>query len=113
MPARWEELVADKKQRQTAAIPKEWLITPPADSVLDVTKVPEECGLLSPRELEITNTVDVESILRNLATAKWTAVEVTLAFYKRAIIAQQVVSVLHLYGHEMILNSFITGELSD
>ena len=92
MSVPWQELVADKKKRQAASIPREWLITLPPDDVLDVTKVPEECGLLSPQELEITNTVDVDTILRNLATSKWSAVEVTLAFYKRAIIAQQVVS---------------------
>ena len=93
MPARWEELAAEKKQRQIAAIPKEWLITSPSEDVLDVTKVPETCGLLSAKELEITNTVDVEQILKNLATSKWSSVEVTLAFYKRAIVAQQVVSI--------------------
>lgn len=94
MSVSWKDLVADKKQRQTASIPREWLITPPPGSVRDVRGVPEECGLLSPKELEITNTVDVELILRNLAIAKWTAVEVTLAFYKRAIVAQQVVNCL-------------------
>jgi amidase len=96
MSAQWQELVADKKKRQAASIPREWLITPPAEDVLDVTKVPEECELLSTKELEITNTVDVEEILSNLATSKWSSVEVTLAFYKRAIIAQQVVSIPHM-----------------
>ena len=98
MPATWKDLVADKKQRQAASIPREWLITPPPESVRDVRGVPEECGLLSPKELEITNTVDVELILRNLAIAKWSAVEVTLAFYKRAVVAQQVVSNNGVYG---------------
>lgn len=92
MSATWQDLVADKKQRQTASIPREWVIAVPPESVLDVRAVPEECGLLSPKELEITNTVDVELILQNLASAKWSAVEVTLAFYKRAIVAQQLVS---------------------
>lgn len=93
MSPTWQDLVADKKRRQTASIPHDWLIAPLPQSVRDVRSVPEECGLLSPTELEITNTVDVELILRNLAIAKWSAVEVTLAFYKRAIIAQQLVSV--------------------
>lgn len=91
MSTRWQDLVADKKLRQAASIPKEWLITYPAHTVLDVRKVPDECGLLTPKEIEITNTVDVQTILANLATGKWTSVEVTLAFYKRAIIAQQLV----------------------
>lgn len=91
MSASWQELVADKRRRQTEAIPKDWLITPPPDTVLDVTQVPESCGLLSDRDLEITNTVDVATILHHLATAKWSSVEVTTAFYKRAIVAQQLV----------------------
>ena len=92
MSPAWQDLVADKKQRQTASIPRDWLIALPPESVRDVRNVPEECGLLSSKELEITNTVDVELILRNLAIGKWSAVEVTLAFYKRAIVAQQLVS---------------------
>lgn len=92
MSARWQELAADKKQRQTASIPKEWLIIPPPDSVLDVRKVPDGCGLLTAKEVEITNMVDVQIILANLAAGRWTSLEVTLAFYKRAIIAQQLVS---------------------
>ncbi len=88
----WKDIVAEKRARQAAAIPKEWLITPPPDTVLDVTGVPEQCtGLLSPRELEITNTADVAVLLRKLASAEWSSVEVTTAYYKRAIIAQQLV----------------------
>lgn len=97
MPVSWQELVADKRRRQADAIPKEWLITPPPDTVLDVTQVPESCGLLSARELEITNTVEVATILHNLATAKWSSVEVTTAFYKRAIVAQQLVGHFFTY----------------
>ncbi|EKM61017.1 uncharacterized protein PHACADRAFT_83626 [Phanerochaete carnosa HHB-10118-sp] len=95
MSARWQELVADKKLRQTASIPKIWLITSPPDSVLDVRKVPDECGLLTPKEVVITNTIEVQTILANLATGKWTSLEVTLAFYKRAIIAQQLASLVN------------------
>jgi amidase len=87
----WQELAAEKKARQTASIPKEWLITPPADDVLDVTDVPAKCGLLSARDLEITTISDVTILLQKLATGEWLSVEVTTAFCKRAIIAHQVV----------------------
>lgn len=90
----WKDLVADKKRRQEESIPKEWLITPPPASVLDVTTIPESIGLLSPRELEITNTTDVSILLQKLVTAEWSSVEVTTAYYKRAIIAQQLVNCL-------------------
>lgn len=87
----WQELAAEKKARQTASIPKEWLITPPADDVLDVTDVPAKCGLLSARDLEITTISDVTVLLQKLATGEWSSVEVTTAFSKRAVIAHQVV----------------------
>lgn len=98
MSQRWQDLVADKRRRQQESIPKEWLISVPPESVLDVTAIPEQCGLLTTRELEITNTVDVSVLLNKLASAEWSAVEVTTAFYKRAIVAHQLVSKLKLYG---------------
>ncbi|KAJ6559051.1 hypothetical protein DFH09DRAFT_517365 [Mycena vulgaris] len=39
--------------------------------------------------MEITETVDVQKILDKLRLAEWSSVLVTTAFYKRAIIAQQ------------------------
>lgn len=90
----WQELVAEKKRRQTASIPKEWLIAPPADDVLDVTDVPSTCGLLSARELEITAVSEVAILLNKLATGEWSSVEVTTAFCKRAIVAHQLTNCL-------------------
>ncbi|KAI0651823.1 general amidase [Trametes meyenii] len=90
----WKLLVADKKRRQQEAIPRDWRIPPLPVEVLDVRAVPETSGLLSSRELEITDTRDVNILLGKLATSEWTAVEVTTAFYKRAIIAHQLVNCL-------------------
>ncbi|KAH9991619.1 general amidase [Russula compacta] len=87
MSTTWQELAAEKKCRQIASIPKEWLITLPADDVLD-------CRLLSPRELEITAASDIAVLLTKLATGEWSSVEVTTAFCKRAIIAHQVTNCL-------------------
>ncbi|KIJ68407.1 hypothetical protein HYDPIDRAFT_173143 [Hydnomerulius pinastri MD-312] len=94
MPS-WFDLAADKKQRQQKAIPPEWLITPPPETTLDVTRFPEspECGLLTPQEIEITNT-DVDVLLKKLASSEWSAVAVVTAFYKRAIISHQLVNCL-------------------
>ena len=89
----WRVLVEDKKRRQAASIPKEWLVETPPESQLNVTSFPAECGLLSRRELEITNTTDVEVLLEKLASGQWSSVEVTTAFYKRAIVAHQLVVV--------------------
>ena len=88
----WKDQVADKQARQKAAIPREWLITPIPEDKLDVMDVPETCGILTPREIEITSISDVAVLLTKLANAEWSAVEVATAFYKRAIIAHQLVS---------------------
>ncbi|KAG1899186.1 amidase signature domain-containing protein [Suillus fuscotomentosus] len=89
----WTALAAEKKQRQLKSIPQEWLVTPPPLSTLDVTGFPESCGLLNAREIEITNT-SVDVLLKRLASAEWTAVDVTTAFSKRAIVAHQLVNCL-------------------
>jgi amidase len=89
----WTKLVAEKKQRQLESIPQEWLVSPPPDSTLDVTSFPETCNLLTTREIEITNS-SVDVLLEKLACGEWTAVDVTTAFYKRAIVAHQLVNCL-------------------
>ncbi|KZT58671.1 amidase [Calocera cornea HHB12733] len=94
MPDDWRTIAAAKKAAQTAAIPKEWTITPPPADRLNVLGVPRESGLLSEKELEITELRDVDKLLVKLAKGEWTSVEVTTAFLKRAIIAQQVVNCL-------------------
>jgi amidase len=90
MSVRWQDIAAEKKIRQVASIPIDWLITPPPDAVTDVTRVPDE--FLSPKEKEITNTIDVDVLLAKLASGELSSVEVTTAFYKRAIIAHQLVN---------------------
>ncbi|TCD62072.1 hypothetical protein EIP91_007512 [Steccherinum ochraceum] len=89
----WQEAVADKKRRQAEAIPKQWLISVPPATELTVTSIPESCGLLTDKEVLITKT-EVDVLLKKLASAEWSSVEVTTAFYKRAIIAQQLVNCL-------------------
>jgi amidase len=91
MSKHWTELVEEKRARLQASIPKEWLINIPPDNVLDITAIPERCGLLSAKEIEITNT-HVEGLLEKLAKAEWSALEVVTAFSKRAIIAHQLVN---------------------
>lgn len=90
-PLHWKDQITDKQTRQKAAIPNEWLISPGAEHKLNVMDVPETCGLLKQRELEITSIANVATLLRKLANAEWSALEVITAFYKRAIIAHQLV----------------------
>ncbi len=91
MGSNWKALVSDKRKRQLDAIPKEWKIRLPLEDRLDVRDVPKESGLLTSKELQITELDDVETLLRNLAAGNWSSVEVTTAYYKRAIIAHQLV----------------------
>ena len=89
----WKDVCRLKRQSQRDSIPHQWLLPePPLSMNCSVLDVPETCGLLTSRELEITETTDVDIILENLRTMEWSSVEVTTAFYKRAIIAHQLVS---------------------
>lgn len=97
MPTTWQEIAAEKKARQAASIPKEWLIDLPSDDVLDVTDIPAKCGLLSARDLEITEVSSVAVLLSKIATGAWSSVEVATAFCKRAVIAHQVVRALFFF----------------
>ncbi|KAI0358840.1 general amidase [Trametes cingulata] len=90
----WRALCAERKQRQLEQIPEEWTITPPPDDQRNVLDVPRTCGLLTARELEITDTVNVDILLDRLRTGHWSSVEVTTAFYKRAIVAHQLTNCL-------------------
>ncbi|KAH9944410.1 general amidase [Epithele typhae] len=90
----WKRHVADKLERRKASIPKEWLIPAIPDNQTDVSAVPYTCGLLTEKEIEITDVPDVSILLQKLASGVWSAVEVTTAFSKRAIIAQQAVNCL-------------------
>ncbi|KAG6880003.1 hypothetical protein C0992_008210 [Termitomyces sp. T32_za158] len=94
MAQNWKYLSASKKSSQQASIPKEWILTdPPSSNELNVLNFPETCGLLTAKEVEITNT-HVEVLLKKLANAEWSSVAVTTAFAKRAIIAHQLTNCL-------------------
>lgn len=53
--------------------------------------VPAESGILTPDEIEMTNS-DVESLLEAYRTRKWTVRQVVTAFLKKAVIMNQIVS---------------------
>ena len=88
----WRQLAEEKRRRRDDLIPKRWILpNPPPADLLDVTHVPESAGILTEKEVEITN-ASVDVLLEKLANATWSAVEVTTAFAKRAVIAQQLVN---------------------
>jgi amidase len=90
MSSSWEQLAADKRSLISKSIPSEWLIKdlPKDDNIFDY---PKSSGLLSAQELELTESTATE-LVAQLAEGKLKSVDVTLAFCKRAALAQQLVS---------------------
>ncbi|KAJ7246279.1 general amidase [Mycena haematopus] len=85
----WQQIAAEKKSHQLDGVPKEWLCSNlPSSETLNVIDFCKESDVLSALDLEITES-SVATLLSNLASSKWSAVQVTTSFYKRAIVAQQ------------------------
>jgi amidase len=81
----WSEISASKI---AALIPEAWRI--PETSALHVLDVPRTCGVLSAAEIEITET-PAEVLVQKMGKGELKSYGVTLAFCKRAAIAQQLV----------------------
>ncbi|OJI99562.1 hypothetical protein ASPVEDRAFT_123322 [Aspergillus versicolor CBS 583.65] len=88
----WEQKVQSKQAQTAAVIPREWIL--PTDilrnSSTNVLNVPKTSGILTEREIHITEDYDATALLQKLAAGDFSSVEVTAAFCKRAAIAQQV-----------------------
>ncbi|KAL2838032.1 amidase signature domain-containing protein [Aspergillus pseudoustus] len=99
--------IAQRKQAQVLErIPQEWRLSPsqippgmhsPAESVenvqydrVNVLDIPRSCGLLSQKDLDITENWDVKGLLGQIRCRKLTSKEVIEAFCKRAAIAHQI-----------------------
>lgn len=93
----WQSIVQKKQDEASAKIPSAWRLPPEytqnisenaSNNVLDV---PRRCGLLSPKQLEITENYDATALLQMIHSRQLTSYEITEAFCIRAAIAQQVV----------------------
>jgi amidase len=92
----WQEVASKHQAIRDAAIPKEWqLFDVPSVDVANVMQIPYTCGILSDQELEWTDK-DATELLELLATQKMKSYDLTLAFCKRASLAQQLVSSSHI-----------------
>ena len=96
--------IAQRKQAQlNAAIPAEWRLPAnmipagmlsPVESITNVKQyqkvnvmdIPRKCGLLSRKELEITENWDVRGLLTQMADRKLSAEEVARAFCKVGLV---------------------------
>lgn len=93
---------AEKRARCQSLIPKTWELP---SALVQSLKHPLESsknnlielgivrrsGLLTEKELKITEAYDVQGLLKALASGELSSHEVTVAFCKRAAIAQQLV----------------------
>lgn len=92
----YQAIAAEKKAQQWSKIPTDWRI--PTETLHDVNNVmdiPLTCGLLSETETRITSDYDATALLEKLMAGVWSVEQVTVAFCKRAAIAQQLVSSLN------------------
>ena len=98
----WKPLVAAHREKQLRAIPREWLLTPEQLQQLSGHGTPDagrlikleavkRSGILTDRELEITEKYTARELLNKMAEGSLTSEEVTVAFCKRAALAQQLV----------------------
>jgi amidase len=92
----WEEKAAEKRRSVYNLIPEEWRLSesilnnPPKNSTI----VPSQCGILSKIDLEITEIDDIEELANKISNGKYSSVQVTEAYCKRAAIAHQLVNCL-------------------
>jgi Asp-tRNA(Asn)/Glu-tRNA(Gln) amidotransferase A subunit family amidase len=91
----YKAIARRKQAERQSRIPKEWLLNPlPSPSILDVRSIPRTCGVLTTKEVEITENHDATSLAEAIRSRIFTAEAVAVAFCKRAAIAQQVCNCL-------------------
>jgi amidase len=93
----WQDIVKAKKARLETAIPSEWRLDKQLvagltrnDDVIGSQAVLKS-GLLSAKEVELTETYTAKQLVAMMARQQVTAVQVVTAFCKRAAVAQQLV----------------------
>lgn len=94
----WQDISAGKRKEAYELIPEAWrlpssMIPKPEDAV-SVMSFPQKSGILSEAELEITEKYDAVALVEKLASKQLSSEAVTVAFSKRAAIAQQLVNCL-------------------
>lgn len=98
----WEAVAKEHATKQHNNIPAEWRLPQEKLDALSGVGTADEgrliqlqaarkSGLLSDRELDITENHTARDLLPKLAARELTSVEVTVAFCKRAALAQQLV----------------------
>ncbi|KIW34122.1 uncharacterized protein PV07_00918 [Cladophialophora immunda] len=93
----WKKDCAEARQALMDSIPPKWrLSNRPSESQTDVRSVPRTCGLLTERQLEITEQ-NASDLMPKLLDGRLSSAEVTEAFCARAAIAHQC-DIFHMKG---------------
>jgi hypothetical protein len=93
MPEQWQSISKRKKKQQASRIPKEWLL--PANTASNsnnVLDIPRKCGLLSEKELNITEAYDATDLVQKLGRGELKSVDVVTAFCKVCPLSDQTVN---------------------
>ncbi|KAJ5786430.1 Amidase [Penicillium pulvis] len=101
----WQARVAKKREECAKRIPSEWRVSDQFMAKFDAplsehkndfirSGAIRESGILTDLEINITEGYTLSGLISALATGSLTSVEVTLAYCKRAAVAQQLVSCL-------------------
>ncbi|KAL4912660.1 amidase signature domain-containing protein [Aspergillus aurantiobrunneus] len=89
----WQEKAQRKRDELAGKIPLEWRVPSAlldkAASLDNILDIPRQTGILTERELDITETLDATALLGRLLNGEFSAYEVTVAFCKRAAVSQQ------------------------
>jgi amidase len=79
----WQSIAARKQAERSSRIPKAWLLRElPGKDRLNVMGIPRECGILSPKELDITESYDATALAQAIARGRLKSVDVVTAFCK-------------------------------
>lgn len=98
--ADWHQLALSKRIATFSKIPKDWLLPIEKASQytetnpISVLDVPRTSGLLSHKELDITENYDAVELVASMIKGELSSVEVVKAFCKRAAIAHQTTNCL-------------------
>lgn len=91
----WQSIADARRNKINNAIPASHRLPPNYIEGLadprNVIDIPDCCGILTQREIEITTTSSATKLLEDIKNRVYTSVEVTAAFCKRASIAHQLV----------------------
>jgi amidase len=80
-----------KREQRDRLIRDEWKLSRKLTLSQNVLDIPNTCGILTEREITITSDNDAVDIVEKIRSQEYTAEEVTVAFCKRAAVAQQLV----------------------